>query len=162
MGIINKLWIYGGWFYLSLFIAVFACSIFFRKKTQIFVSALLLTAFGVNLFNFLISLKKIPLALANLSLLSKQKQEQFTRGQAPFYLEIEKILPKNAVGCIFDSSDIPTRFLKQRLYPRRFRLIRKGDETKSCVYIISQFESKEINGYYLLARSGDSYLYKKE
>lgn len=157
---LEKIWVYGGWFYLSLGASIAAAYLIPQKAKILSIGALIL-ALGWTGWLYGGMVSRLPQALRRLSLPSAQKKAVMTFGQVPFWEQLEQVLPQKASGCIIASWDVPTYFLKQRLYPRRFQVIGNSTELEGCLYVISQFESRNLPGYAPVLVVKDNVLYKQ-
>lgn len=162
MLIFQKVWLYGGWFYLSLFLAI-VLSFFFKKKfKELILNLSLFLGFLICLNLFLKNLNKLPNFWQDFKLSSDQKINKTTFGQNKFAKDLRLVLPPDAQGCIYWSWDIPTRFLIQKLYPQIFVAIEKDGSLEKCDYLISQFKPGEVLNYQLIFSSEAGLLYKKK
>ncbi|MBI2327080.1 hypothetical protein HYU92_02070 [Candidatus Curtissbacteria bacterium] len=138
MAIVNKIWILGGWFYLSLTAAII---LFFisPKKIKAYISR------GIIIFAAIVSLylsyKEIAKDTGQIRAFFRpidEKIEMTTAGQASFATHLRKILPADATGCIYWSWDLPTLYLQKELYPYIFAVIQRATFS-DCRFVISQF-----------------------
>lgn len=157
--VLDKICLYGGWFYLSLLGLVIAAFLVPKTKELVFKIAIFLTI-AISLFYFVSEMKKIPLYWQDFTLSYQEKIDKATFNQETFSKQIEEALPEKAEGCILWSWDIPTLFLIQRLYPLKFSAVDKVVRT-DCPYLISQFKPMNLNGYRLIMQAKGGYLYKR-
>lgn len=158
---LEKIWRYGGWFYLSWGVGILVAYLF-PQKARLLRTVVLVLALGWAGWLYGQALSQLPEALSRLALSSAQKKAVMTLGQVPFLEQVEQVLPTQASGCLFASTDVPTHFLKQRLYPRRFRLIQEGDTLEDCEYVISQYRMRDLIGYFPLVVVSNNVLYKRQ
>lgn len=162
MLILQKIWLYGGWFYLSLFLAIFLIFSFKRKFKKLISNISLFFSLLICLNFFLKNLRKLPNYWQDFRLPIGQKINKTSFGQEQFAKELKLVLPSNTQGRIYWSWDIPTRFLMQKLYPRVFKAIEKDNSLEKCDYLISQFKPVKILGYQLIFSSEAGYVYRKK
>jgi len=156
---IDKIWLYGGWFYLTLLFAVLFSLILPLKRLIVFSSLVLALIIGFSFYvkgmrNFADDWQKFRLPY-------QVKLNQAAFGQIEFAGQLERALPFSAKGCLYWSWDVPTRLLIQRLYPRSFVPIEEGARLEKCPYLISQFKPRELVDYQLILASQAGYLYQR-
>jgi len=157
--LIDKIWLYGGLFYLTLLIAVLFSLILPIKRLIVFSSLVLALIIG---FSFYVKgMRSIAGDWQKFRLPYGVKLNQAAFGQIEFSGQLERTLPLFAEGCIYWSWDVPTRFLIQRLYPRSFVPIEERASLENCPFLISQFKPRELVNYQLILASQTGYLYQR-
>lgn len=156
---IDKIWLYGGWFYLTLFLAVLLDLILPLKRLIVFSSLVLALIIGLSFYAK--EMRNLADDWQKLRLPYEIKLNQAAYGQIEFAGQLERTLPLSAKGCLYWSWDVPTRFLIQRLYPRSFVPIEEGARLGECPYLISQFRPRELVNYQLILAGQAGYLYQR-
>ena len=160
---LEKIWIYGGWFYLSLFLACLSGLIWKKIKPKIS----LLFSLIVLSFNFYLFFQKswsLPDDWQAFCQPQKEKLSQSTLDQEDFANQLLLILPTQSQGCIYWSQDIVTQYLMQKLYPRNLRIINNNESASftDCEFIISQLKPRETENYQEILEFKDNYLYWRQ
>jgi len=159
---LQKIWLYGGWFYLSLLLAIFlSYSLGQVFKKPILILGLLF-AFFFSAKSFLKNFESLPNFWLDFRLSVAQKINKDSFEQDKFSKEIKAVLPPEATGCVYKSWDIPTRFLIQELYPFVFVPKDINQPASDCQYLISQFEPINTSSHRLIFSSEKGYLYQKK
>jgi hypothetical protein len=158
---LEKVWLYGGWFYLSLGASILVASLSPAKAKWLKTGALIL-ALGWAGWLYGGTVSQLPQALHRLTLPSGEKKDVMTFGQVPFWEELDRVLPADASGCLLASWDVPTHFLQQRLYPRRFKVVIDQKDLQGCPYVISQFKTYDLPGYAPVLVVKDNVLYQRQ
>ncbi|OGD63311.1 hypothetical protein A2160_02355 [Candidatus Beckwithbacteria bacterium RBG_13_42_9] len=156
--IINKIWIYGGWFYLSL-LAAFFISLFLKKKQLFLFRTALIISLLIGSYFFVYNLQFFPSYWRDFRLPMDQKLDKATFGQDKFAQQLAGLIPESENGCIFWAWDIPTQYLMEKLYPRGIKIVYEGDTYEKCNYVISQFQKRELAKSFLPIKLGENYLY---
>lgn len=157
--IIQKFWLLGGWFYLSLILALVIYFVLKKRFRKYLATGLVLVsgAFALVLsFQEISKEVQIELFLKSVD----EKQDAVTFNQYSFAKGIREVLPQGANGCIYWSHDLPTLYLQKELYPHRFGILQSGDSNSNCAYIISQFKKIDDPKFSLFYQYQDNYLYK--
>jgi len=161
MLIFQKIWLYGGWFYLSLFLAILLTYCLKQKLKKIILTLGLFFTFLFSARAFLKDLKNLPDFWQDFKLPVAQKIDETSFSQDEFSQELKAILPPAATGCVYKSWDIPTRFLIQELYPFVFVPKEISQPASDCQYLISQFKPINTSSHRLIFSSEKGYLYQK-
>lgn len=157
---IAKLWLYGGWFYLSLLPAL-ALIWLSKKKPQILTSFILLVTLFWGIYWLAFFSRDWFSWWQKFNRPLNEKKVEFTFSQEPFAQELSKVLSGVGKICLFSSWDIPTNFLIQRLYPIKVKVVGGEKETQGCEFLISQFTPLQLPGYQLEFEKESNYLYRK-
>jgi len=156
---IDKIWLYGGWFYLTLLLTVLFSLILPLKRLVVFSGLVLALMIGLSFY--VKEMRNLADDWQMFRLPYEVKLSQSDYGQIEFAAQLERTLPLSAKGCLYWSWDVPTRFLIQRLYPRSFVPIEEGASLEKCPYLISQFKPRELVNYQLILASQAGYLYQR-
>ncbi len=160
MEIIGKIWFLGGWFYLSLILAIIVFFFVKNRLRQYLSSAVIIicavTALTLSFQEILKNSSQLKLFFTPID----EKQDAVTFNQYSFAQGLRRVLPEGANGCIYWSHDLPTLYLQKELYPHRFNILGKGAANRNCIYIISQFKKIDDPKFSLLYQYKDNYLYK--
>ncbi len=159
MQIISKIWLLGGWFYLSLLILV---SLFYFKRKLGKKLDVIVVTWAALLVLFVASGSIIGDLSQSADFWQPidKKLDIETKGQAAYAVHLKEILPENAQGCLYFSLDIQTWYLQNQLYPRRFNVIEDGPVIKNCGFLISQFRKRTSPNLEELDNFGGNYLYR--
>lgn len=159
MSIINKIWLYGGWFYITLFLFL-AVRFYFPQVKSYAGKILLIIAVLAAIFSATKEIVSRTGDFNNFLTSPEIKLDKDTLGQFGFAQEVKKVLPAGSIGCVYFSWDTPTAYLIQELYPYRFKPIADDYDVRNCGYVISQFEPRnKLNGSLILEYK-KTYLYK--
>lgn len=166
MQIISKIWILGGWFYLSILCLVI---LFYFGKKGLRKKVDLVVLVWAAILVLYVAVKSITSNLSQVVgfwLPIDKKLNVETNGQVPYAAHLKNILPKNAQGCLYFSLDMETWYLQNQLYPRMFTVITDNVDVNNCGLLISQFgprknpmleEIDNFNGNYLYKVKSDVY-----
>lgn len=159
MAFFSKIWLLGGWFYLSL---VFLTVLFFliNKKQKIYLNdGVLLLAAGFAIFISLQSMAK-QFQLKTFLDPIETKIDTKTFSQFSYAKHLNAILPKGANGCLYWSFDLATYYLQKELYPHLFSTLGEGLPFNTCEYVISQFRPRVDEKLKLIDSYQNNYIYK--
>jgi hypothetical protein len=154
----NKIWVLGGPFYLSLLVLIIGFWIGDKRVKKYLSSGVIVCAALMAVYFSFIQFGKIGFNPKLFFLSVDAKQDQMMVGQYSYVNHLRKILPKSATGCVLQSTDLPAYYLRNQLYPRKFSLTKVL--SKNCDYIVSQFSPVNIKGFILVDKYKGNYLYK--
>ena len=155
---LNKVWVLGGAFYLSLFVLVLGYWVGNKRvknylnKGVVICAAVLAIYFSFGeetKLNWTPGLFFRPVVF---------KEDEMTARQFLFSTHLQEILPTDSTGCVSQLTDLPAYYLRNQLYPRRFVLTTVL--SKNCDYIVSPFAPVKIAGFKLVDNYKGNYLYK--
>ncbi len=156
--LVNKIWVLGGVFYLSLLVLLVGFWIGDEKVKKyldrgvVVCAALLAVYFSYGEFVKLAYNPKLFWQSI------EAKQDLVMAGQHSYVNHLRAILPNSATGCVLQSTDLPAYYLRNQLYPRRFFLTKVMSD--KCEYIVSQFAPVEVAGFELVDEYQGNYLYR--
>jgi len=156
--ILHKIWIYGGWFYLSLGLATMVCLT--NKQLRPWGQKLIwLLSFIIGIYYFRSHIQPLSQYWRDFKLPLDEKINKTTFGQDRFAQQLGSFLPEKGQGCIFWSWDNPTQYLLAKLYPREIRVIYEGETIENCDYVIAQFNPHKISSDFTQINFNNNYLY---
>ena|SRR3989344_6198000 len=160
MQIISKIWILGGWFYLSLLCLVI---LFYFGKKELRKKVDLVVLVWAAILVLYVAVKSITGNLSQVVgfwLPIDKKLNVETNGQVAYAAHLKNILPKNAHGCLYFSLDMETWYLQNQLYPRMFNVITDNEDVNNCGLLISQFRPRTNPMLEEIDNFNGNYLYK--
>lgn len=158
MLILQKFWILGGPFYLTLILVL---TIYFfgnAKVKRILPGVVIATAAVLAFFYSASQFLKLEYKSESFFRPVDQKVEESTIGQNSFARELKKYLPEDSRGCIYFVVDLPAYYMRKELYPRKFAVTETVG--KGCQYVISQFGPMDLEDSTLVLKHNNNYLYK--
>lgn len=158
MFILQKFWILGGLFYLTL---VLSLTVYFLGNAQIkkiLPGVLIAAAAILSVYFSTVQFLKIQYNPQTFFQPVEAKVDQTSMGQYSFALRLREYLPENSQGCIFFVNDLAGYYMRKELYPRSFGLVETAG--KSCNYVVAQFAPLKLQGFEPVLTYKNNYLYK--
>lgn len=158
MYILQKFWILGGLFYLSLILALGVYFLGNAKVKKILPGMVIVLAAIFSVYISTVQFLKIQYSPQTFFQPVEAKVDQTSVGQYSFALKLREYLPENSQGCIFFVNDLAAYFMRKELYPRKFAVTETVG--KGCQYVVSQFGPMDLEGATLVLEHNNHYLYK--
>lgn len=145
--IINKIWIYLGWYYISLSVAIIY--VLFRKRKVKIINLVLVGSLFLSLQSFKNQFLNLKKDLTYFSHQLQNKNNYLNSRQINLLENIKKLIPADKKICYPWPSDISGRYAQQYLYPASVSLATQ--EILECDYLV--FDYTVGNKQYSLAQA---------
>jgi hypothetical protein len=160
MHLLNKILLFGGWFYLSLFLFIITFLLFKQIRSLLIYSSLVFASLIALSFFKRQAQVTAPL-LPQVTLTTEEKLDRQSFHTYSFAQKIKPLIPPHSRLCIYYYVDVETVYLVQELYPLQPQALPRSKPLPShCQYVISPMQPLSQLTPHLLLEHHNNYLYQ--